>query len=70
MVFSVFLKNGFHPMLMTILKTPRVDNLAQPKYTPVGCNERRSKCPLVDKLAENQIKPIRTKNENVLSCLT
>ena len=37
---------------MTILKTPRVDNPAQPKYTPAGCSERRVEYPSVDKLAE------------------
>ena len=56
MVFSALLKNGFHPILITILKTPRVDNPAQPKYTPEGCSERRVEYPSVDKLAENQMK--------------
>lgn len=37
---------------MTILKTPRVDNPAQPKYTPDGCSERRVEYPSVDRLAE------------------
>lgn len=36
---------------MTILKTPRVGNPAQPKYTPEGCSERRVEYRSVDKLA-------------------
>lgn len=52
MVFSVLLKYGFQPILMTILKTPRVDNPAQPKYTPGGYSETRVEYPSVDKLAE------------------
>ena len=54
MVFSGLLKYRFQPMLMTILKTPRVDNPAQPKYTPEGCSERRLEYPSVDKLAERR----------------
>ncbi len=38
---------------MTILKTPLVDNLAQPKYTPEGCSERIFENPSADRLAEN-----------------
>lgn len=40
---------------MTILKTSRADNPAQPKYTPEGCSERRAEYPSVDKLAAKKI---------------
>lgn len=52
MVFSVLLKYGFQPMLMTILYIPWLDNPAHPKYTPDGYSARRSEYPVVDKLAE------------------
>lgn len=64
MVFSVLLKYGFQPILMTILKTPRLDNLAQPKYTPEGCSERTAEYPSVDKLAGKIMEMNKLEQEN------
>lgn len=54
---------------MTILKTPRVGNPAQPKYTPEGCSERRVEYRSVDKLAGEKMAGTRiriTKRRNFI----
>lgn len=43
-------------MLMTILKTPRLDSLAQPKYTPEVCSERTQEKFSAGKLAARKKK--------------